>query len=132
VTFSETKDSIITLENTEEDLNTLKEIFDRIPKLAFCLDIGHANLVPAGSKSIDLIQQFRNILKHIHIHDNVGGDSEKHDIHLPIGEGNINFEPIFKKLKQVNYTGNITIELYKPEFEARIKSIKRLKELLNK
>ena len=131
VDFAKNRDSILTLENTEEDLKTLKKVFERIPKLDFCLDIGHANLVPFGNKSIDLIEQFGKILKHIHIHDNVGGDSEKHDIHLPIGEGTINFKPIFEELKAINYAGNITIELYNPDFESRKLSIARLKELLS-
>ena len=128
--FAKSKDSILTLENTEEDLMTLKKVFDRIPTIDFCLDIGHANLVPIGSKSIDLINEFGIRLKHVHIHDNVGGDSEKHDSHLPIGEGNINFKPIFERLKEIDYSGNITIELYKADFETRKLSIKRLKELL--
>ena len=128
--FARSKDSILALENTEEDLKTLKKVFDRIPKINFCLDIGHANLGPIGNNSIDLIKQFGKLLKHIHVHDNVGGDSEKHDIHLPIGEGNINFKPIFEKLKEINYSGNITIELYNPDFKSRKLSIKRLRELL--
>jgi sugar phosphate isomerase/epimerase len=128
--FAKEKDSILALENTEEDIMTLKKVFDRIPTIDFCLDIGHANLVPIGSKAVDLINQFGKLLKHIHMHDNIGGDSEKHDIHLPIGEGNINFKPIFERLKEINYSGNITIELYKPDFETRKLSIRRLKEFL--
>ncbi|MHA1992874.1 MAG: sugar phosphate isomerase/epimerase family protein [Candidatus Hodarchaeales archaeon] len=127
--FAKDKDSILALENTEEDLKTLNRVFDRIPKIDFCLDIGHANLVPIGNKSIDLIKQFGKLLKHIHIHDNVGGDSEKHDIHLPIGEGKINFKPIFEKLKEINYSGNITIELYNADFESIKSSIIRLRQL---
>ena len=97
--FAKSKDSILVLENTEEDVTTLRKVFDQIPEIEFCLDIGHANIFPKENHSINLINNFGKLLKHIHVHDNVGGDSEKADLHLPIGEGNINFKPIFKKLK---------------------------------
>lgn len=127
--FANSKDSNIVLENTEEDVITLKRVFDVIPKIYFCLDIGHANIFVKENRSIKLINTFGKLLKHIHIHDNVGGDSEDSDIHLPIGEGNINFKPIFEKLKEINYSGNITLELYKPDLESIKKSIRRIREL---
>ena len=40
-------------------------------------------------------------IKHIHLHDNLGGDSEKDDLHLPVGQGNINFREIFQGLNDV-------------------------------
>ena len=128
--FAKSRDSILVLENTEEDLMTLKTAFKEIPSIYFCLDIGHANLIPIENYSINLINNFGRILKHIHIHDNVGGDSEKHDLHLPIGDGNINFKPIFEKLQEIKYSGNITIELYNPDEDSRIIGIKRVRELI--
>ncbi|MHA1988954.1 MAG: sugar phosphate isomerase/epimerase family protein [Promethearchaeota archaeon] len=128
--FTQSNDSILALENTEEDLMTLKKVFDEIPQINFCLDIGHANLLPDEKYAINLINSFGNLLKHIHIHDNIGGDSEKDDLHLSIGDGKINFKPIFERLKEIKYSGNITIELYNIDKESRKRSIKRARELI--
>jgi len=65
--------------------------------------------------SIDLIKQFGKLLKHIHMHDNLGGDSEKHDIHLPIGGGTLILNQFLRNLKKsiilgillLNYTSLI-------------------------
>ncbi len=128
--FAEEKNCILTLENTEEDIDILKKVFDAVPKLYFCLDIGHANLFAKENRSISLINEFSHILKHIHVHDNVSGDDEKFDLHLPIGAGKINFTPIFDRLKEINYSGNITLEIYNPDKEYRESSINRIKSLL--
>ena len=129
--FAEKKDCILTLENTEEDTKLLKKVFDKIPNLFFCLDIGHANLFGKENRSINLINNFKSILKHIHVHDNVGGDAEKFDLHLPIGAGKINFIPIFDKLKEIKYSGNITLEIYNPDKEYRKISINRIIKLFS-
>ena len=122
--------SILALENTEEDVNILKQVFDKIPEINFCLDIGHANLFAPENRSVNLIENFGNILKHIHLHDNVGGDAEKFDLHLPLGAGRINFVPIFDKLREINYSGNIVLEIYKPDEEYRQISINRARKLI--
>ena len=132
--FAKSKNIILALENTEENVKILKPVFEAIPTISFCLDIGHANLF-TENQSVNFIQHFGKRLQHIHVHDNLGGDHsdpEKYDIHLPVGEGNIQFKPIFEKLKEIYYSGNITIEnTYKPRLEEREISIKRIRSLLN-
>jgi sugar phosphate isomerase/epimerase len=130
VDFTKSKDVILSLENTEEDLIALQKVFNKIPEIDFCLDVGHANLLGKENQAINFINKFEKLLKHIHIHDNIGGTSEKEDLHLPIGEGKINFKPIFERLKEIVYSGSITIELNKPDFETKKLSFKRLKELI--
>lgn len=127
--FARSNNSILVLENTEEDSIILKEVFDRIPNLNFCLDIGHANLFAEENRSIELIENFGWILSHIHAHDNKGWYSENSDLHLPIGEWNIDFEKIINKLKEIDYTGNITLEIFSPNKEWREKSINIIKSL---
>ena len=129
VKIAKNRDSLLVLENTEEDVITLKKVFDEIPEIDFCLDIGHANLFAKGNRSVNLINNFTKLLRHVHVNDNIGGNSEQSDLHLPIGEGNINFKPIFEKLKEIKYSGNITNELYKADLESAKISIKRLREL---
>ena len=129
--FAKSKNCILALENTEEDVEILKKVFDEIPAINFCLDIGHANLFAKENRSINLINNFgKFLLKHIHIHDNNGGNAEKFDLHLPIGAGNINFTPIFNKLKEIKYSGNITLEVYNPDKEYRKISIDKVRKLI--
>ena len=123
------KDTTLVLENTEEYGTTLKSVFDKVPEIDFCLDIGHANLFAKENRSINLINNFEKLLKHVHVHDNIGGDSEESDLHLPLGEGNINFKPIFEKLKEIKYSGNVILELHKADLGSSKISIKRLREL---
>jgi len=98
------------LENTEESVNELKKVFARIPRLKFCLDVGHANLF--SNNPLDFVEAFSDRLTHIHISDNRGGDSEKDDLHLPPGDGAIDFQRIFSELKAINYDQTLTLELY--------------------
>mgnify|MGYP001434034413 CR=1 FL=1 len=128
--FAKNNNSVLALENTEEDVDILKQVFDKIPEIYFCLDIGHANLFAPENRSINLIENFGKVLKHIHLHDNIGGDAEKFDLHLPLGAGRIDFVPIFDKLKEINYSGNIVLEIYKPDEEYRKISIDRTKKLI--
>lgn len=66
---------------------------------------------------------------HVHIHDYDG----KSD-HLPIGQGNINFEEIFSALRKIGYNGSLCLEL-NPEIvgpEGILESRERLKTMLKK
>jgi sugar phosphate isomerase/epimerase len=65
-------------------------------------------------------------IKHIHLHDNRGGSSHNDDLHLPVGDGVIDFENIFKMLKSINYKGTITLELQPDEIKKCLEYVKRL------
>jgi sugar phosphate isomerase/epimerase len=83
-------------------------LFEYVPELWFCLDIGHANLW--SNRPVDFIDAFGSRLRHVHIHDNLGGFSENSDLHLAPGEGNINFSVIFRALDALQYSELITFE----------------------
>lgn len=125
------RNSILALENTEEDVGKLNEVFSKINEIDFCLDIGHANLFARENRSFGFIDKFYKILKHVHIHDNNGGDSEDYDAHLPLGKGNISFEPIISELKDTGYSGNFTLEIHSKNEENKKTSIDLLRRLLN-
>lgn len=114
------------LENTEESISVLKSVFERIPGLKFCLDVGHANLF--SNNPVNFIGAFSDRLEHVHISDNRGGNSEEDDLHLPPGEGTIDFQRIFSELKAKNYDKTMTLELH-PRFNVNTKvgSLRRLK-----
>ena len=106
-------DIVIAIENIPSDtlfgkpedfLELLKEIGD--DHFAFCLDIGHAEIVWTGSSAVDFINKMGNKLVCLHIHDNDKGN----DIHQLPYTYMINFDDIWKALKDKNYQGDITFE----------------------
>jgi len=72
-------------------------------QLKFCLDTGHANM---GEGVLEYINNFHDKLCCVHYHDNNGLNDE----HLPIGEGDIQWEELAKKLININYAGPIISE----------------------
>jgi sugar phosphate isomerase/epimerase len=96
------------LENTAENVRLMEILFETLPRIKFCLDIGHANLW--RNRVIDFIDVFASRLTHIHIHDNNGGFSMDSDVHLAPGEGNIDFPLIFRALEKIQYSELLTFE----------------------
>lgn len=103
------------LGQTAEELNELIEGTD----MKVCFDIGHANTTGQIDSMIEL---FGDRLANIHIHDNNGDRDE----HLTLGEGNIDFGSVIKRLR--GYTKNYVIE--SKGLASAAGSQKILKELL--
>lgn len=101
-----------------------KQIFRGVNGLGFHLDVGHA-FIGEGMRGVEkYIKTFKDRLWHVHLHDNHG----KHDEHLPIGEGNIDFRKVVKSLKKVEYNRTITLEVF--DTEKRIKqSLRKIKRI---
>lgn len=117
----------VCLENLSENANHLAEIFDALPLLYLTLDLGHAQLLSDQNTSIGFIERYPGRIRHIHLHDNLGGNSAADDLHLPVGQGIIDFKKIFRHLKAMGYDRSITLEL--KAFEIR-KCLGCVKELL--
>jgi sugar phosphate isomerase/epimerase len=100
---------------------TAKEMFEMVDgtDMKICFDIGHANTVNQIDEMIDLLG---DRIKNIHIHDNNG----KNDDHMTIGDGQIDFTKVLKKLS--NYKGRYIIE--SRSIGSAVTSRDRLKELL--
>jgi sugar phosphate isomerase/epimerase len=94
--------------NSLVDLEDFEEVFARLPSLRLCLDTGHANIGPFGTrKTLEFIRRFPDRLKHFHASDNQG----KSDDHLAIGAGSVDFQAIAKALKEARYDGTVTFEI---------------------
>jgi sugar phosphate isomerase/epimerase len=106
----------INLENLSETAEDIEPVWNEVPNLGITLDVGHANLYSAENKSISIIRKLGRSISHVHLHDNLGGDSPKDDLHLPIGEGNVDFGSILEALLETGYDRTITLEV-KPEFQ---------------
>ena len=104
---------VIAIENTlsdklfgkpEDFIELLSKINDNAFKV--CLDIGHAETKNTGSSAIDFINNLKDNIVCLHIHDN----DKVYDNHqLPFSLV-IQFDPIFNALKANEYNGDITFE----------------------
>lgn len=111
LTIARAKQIPFCLENLSERACDFDEAFRRFPDLGMTLDIGHGELLSPENTSFGFMQTFPDRIRHVHIHDNRGGNSPSDDLHLPLGEGSIKFEPILSALLKSGYDGTITLEV---------------------
>lgn len=71
-----------------------------------CLDIGHAEMRGLNTTAVDMIKALGPRLQALHIHDN----DMWHDSHQIPMSMKIDFAPIVKALKEINYSGYFTLE----------------------
>ena len=103
------------IENLPGDFNTvaqLGELLDPLPNLGLHLDFGHANLRVPHSTAGEILATYGSRLRHVHLHDNRGGDA---DLHLPLGTGSVDVNAAVKMLKSCGYDGTITLEVFTPD-----------------
>ena len=117
----------ICLENLSEHSDHLKEVFENTPLLKLTLDLGHAQLLAERNTSLGFMANFPDRIEHIHLHDNRGGWSPKDDLHLPVGEGIIDFNKLLRKLKETGYSKTMTLELRPQEIK---QCLPRVKDML--
>lgn len=122
---------------------------EKCPDVKIALDIGHAQIMAHRNRSLGIIQEFKDKIAMVNVHDNRGNlmidevlelrkkgevPTEKvrelavdYDEHLPIGEGTIDFQPIFKKLKEMGYDGKFLMMCSDPsEFASERKKFQNL------
>lgn len=75
-------------------------------RLGANLDLGHADVI--GEDIPALLSSLKSRIWNIHLEDIA---DHKH-YHLIPGKGNIDFNQLFNHVKQIEYTGFITVELY--------------------
>src|SRR5579885_695808 len=102
----------VMVENIPGSFNTveqLSELLDPLPALGLHLDIGHANLMTPRNITEDVLAVYATRLRHVHLHDNRGGT---HDLHLPLGAGEMDIAGGVRALQAVRYDGTITLEVF--------------------
>lgn len=105
---------VLCLENLSETYKDFMPAFQSVPDLMMTLDIGHAQLLTQQNTSFGFIDHCFSRIAHLHVHDNRGGKSVKDDLHLPLGEGVVDYPGIFALLKEKAYTSTITMEVKPP------------------
>lgn len=118
----------VCIENLSENATHLSGVFETLPPLNLTLDLGHAQLLTAQNTSLGFMQRFPERIRHIHLHDNLGGDSSADDLHLPVGKGAVDFDGILRRLNQIGYNGTMTLELKPAEIRD---NLDRVRQLLN-
>jgi sugar phosphate isomerase/epimerase len=101
----------VCIENLSEEEKDFETAFQEIPDLRMTLDLGHGQLLCEKNRSLGFIENFPKRIKHIHLHDNRGGNSHTDDLHLPPGQGVIDFKGLFEALRRIHYDRTVTIEL---------------------
>lgn len=119
----------VCMENLSERAESFGPAFEAIPDLRMTLDIGHAQLLATQNTSFRFIEDHFSRIAHLHVHDNRGGTSVKDDLHLPLGEGIVDYTAIIKSLIEKGYDSTITMEV-KPGDMSRTK--KSLEDCLRK
>jgi len=92
-------------ETRPEPLLTLLDRLDH-PRFGHCFDVGHWHLFSKTSFD-DWFAALGHRLCHLHLHDNTG----KGDDHLPIGEGDINFQQLFGRIAALPHPPTMTLEV---------------------
>jgi sugar phosphate isomerase/epimerase len=116
----------ICLENLSENRKYLDIIFKQLSELYLTLDLGHAQLLRPKTTAFDLITAYPHRIRHLHLHDNIGGNSVDDDLHLPVGEGNVDFYGILGALKEAGYRGTATLELKPDEIKRCLAFVRKL------
>ena len=102
---------MLCLENLTARQESFKDYFKKIPELRMTMDIGHGQLLSKENTSFGFMEHVFDKIKHLHVHDNLGGTTVKDDLHLPLGEGIVDYPRIFSILKNKGYNSTITMEV---------------------
>ncbi len=88
-------------------MNLIERIGDE--SFGICLDTGHAHIM---SQDIpNMIRVFGSRLRTLHLNDNLGKITPVHpDQHFFPGTGTINFNDVFRALKEIDFHGIINLE----------------------
>ena len=97
------------IENTCESPELMARVLAAVPTADFTLDTGHSMLYGDGPESY--LTRLGSRLRHLHLHDNLGGDSERlHDLHLPPGQGVIDWPRLTSALQAHQFRGTAVFE----------------------
>ena len=102
------------IENLSEHADHFAPAFARVPGLGLTLDLGHGQILApqdTGNASFALIARFAGRIRHVHLHDNHGGDRSRDDLHLPLGAGSVDLAGILGALRATGYAGGFSLEV---------------------
>lgn len=95
------------LQSADEYINFKRRFFVDEKHVGMNCDMGH--LFCVGDDPVSVVRQFPAEIAHVHLEDI--GKNHVHQ-HLPLGKGNMDIAGILQALRDVEYAGWITVELY--------------------
>jgi len=108
------KGMVLCLENLTCQYDSFQAVMDQIPKLRMTMDIGHGELLSEENASFGFLDHLFHKIEHVHVHDNRGGTTVKDDLHLPLGDGIVDYPRILTRLREKGYRSTLTMEV-RPE-----------------
>ncbi len=124
--YAEKINTKISFENIfEKDTRVLEKLLEIAdsPLAGICLDVGHHNVF--SEKPVEeYFKKFQSRIYEIHIHDNNGD----FDWHKAVGEGNIDFENVFKLV--LKYCPDAIVTLEPHDKETLFKSLENTRRIL--
>jgi len=114
VAYAGQKGITLCIENLTEQQESFSLAFEGIDDLRMTMDIGHGELLSKENTSFNFVRHLFHKIAHVHVHDNHGGKGVEDDLHLPLGQGRVDYAGIFTLLKEKGYSNTITMEV-KPD-----------------
>jgi sugar phosphate isomerase/epimerase len=102
---------VFCIENLSEHADHFAPAFRRMPALAMTLDLGHGEILSEPNAAFGFVARFPERIRHVHLHDNHGGKGVKDDLHLPVGEGRVDFQGVLRALQGAGYAGGFSFEV---------------------
>lgn len=100
----------------------IKEIINADARIRFHLDVGHAFV---GNDKLDgLMKAFSKRLVHVHLSDNRG----RHDDHMPLGAGRIEWARAIRTIRKFGYDDTITLEVFTTDRDYVLLSAQKVRE----
>ncbi|MEW5821413.1 MAG: sugar phosphate isomerase/epimerase [Cyanobacteriota bacterium] len=105
---SENDIEIVIKNIVDEAPKNILEIIEMInsPNLKACIDFGHLNLIPTTIPMLNWIDELKNSLTYIHVHNN----NERYDSHSSLDNGTIDYNLIFNKFFDLQISPKVAIE----------------------
>lgn len=125
-----TRDVEVVVENvgqleTGVGLDELTQIADNL-ELSVCFDVGHAFLECGQTKTKEFLDKFGRQVSHVHLHD----VRSRGDTHLPVGAGELTYEPLARSLTEVGFDETIAVEVFTDDLPLIRDSATRFSSLL--
>jgi sugar phosphate isomerase/epimerase len=93
--------------------------------LGVCIDVAHANTTKKLDEFLGITAKVEDVeIIHMHASDNFGAE----DLHLPLGEGNLDWRKVLQRINDNEYKGIVVLELY--SLEAGIASLEFINKVL--
>lgn len=94
------------------DYYTTQELLRRVPSSSLGINYDPSHLVLYRNDILYTIDQWKDRIRHVHLKDAVGnpGANLKDFIFPMLGEGNVPWRPLKRKLEEIGYNGFLTVE----------------------